>query len=129
MSGESLWQDAKAYDMIDSDISLTWLGAAYGLMGPGWQGSFRVTHDGESSTIVVLLSEAETEAIATHLGQTKLEKRQAELILQYGGRELIEAALQAFELPAEVRIETSEATLGDDLRRWHVSKAVDGDEP
>ena len=99
---------------------MTWLGAAYGLMGPGWQGSFRVTHGGETATVVVLLSEAETDAIAAHLGQTKLEKRQAELILQHGGRELIEAALQAFELPSEVRIETSDATRGDDLRRWRL---------
>ena len=101
---------------------MTWLGAAYGLMGPGWQGSFRVGHGGEMATVVVLLSESETEAIAAHLGQTKLEKRQAELILQYGGRELIEAALQAFELPGEVGIVTSDATRGDDLRRWRVGR-------
>jgi hypothetical protein len=103
---------------------MTWLGAAYGLMGPGWQGSFRVTHGGETATIVVALSEPETNAIAAHLGQTKLDKRQAELILQHGGRELIESALQAFELPTEVRIETSEVTRGDDLRRWHAGRGV-----
>ena len=108
--------------MTNSDATLTWLGAAFGLMGPGWQGSFRVIHGGETATIVVRLSEAETEAIARHLGQTKLDKRQAELILQHGGRELIEAALQAFELPIEVRIVTTEATRGDDLRRWHVGR-------
>ena len=115
--------------MTGAEISLTWLGAAFGLMGPGWQGSFRVTHSGEITTVVISLSQAETDLIVSHLGQTKLEKRQAELILQHGGRELIEAAMQAFVLPVEVRIETSEATLGDDLRRWHVAKAVDGDEP
>lgn len=43
---------------------MTWLGAAYGLQGPGWQGSFRVTHGGETATVVVHLSAAETEAIA-----------------------------------------------------------------
>jgi hypothetical protein len=104
--------------MANNDVDLTWLGAAFGLFGPGWQGSFRVSHGGETATIVVMLSQPETDAIAGHLGQTKLDKRQAELILQHGGRELIEAALQAFELPAEVRIETSAATRGDDLRRW-----------
>jgi hypothetical protein len=34
--------------MTGADISITWLGAAYGLMGPGWQGSFRVTQGSEN---------------------------------------------------------------------------------
>ena len=99
---------------------MTWLGAAFGLMGPGWQGSFRVTGGGETRTVVVDLDAGEVEAICKHLGQTKLEKRQAELILQYGGRELIEAALQAFEVPDEVRIRSTGATRADDLKRWRV---------
>jgi len=102
--------------------TLTWLGATYGLMGPGWQASFRVAAADGPHTVVVWLDEDQTAAIATHLGQTKLEKRQAELILQHGGRELIEAALQAFEVPDEVRIVTSDATREADLRRWHVSR-------
>src|SRR5690606_10303706 len=102
--------------------AMTWLGAAYGLQGPGWQGSFRVTHGGETATVVVHLSAAETEAIARQLGQEKLDKRQAELVLQHGGRELIEAALQAFEVPLEVHIQTNAATRKDDLRRWHVGR-------
>lgn len=100
--------------------SLTWLGAAFGLMGPGWQGSFRVLGAANVQTVVVRLDEAEVQAICDHMGQTKLEKRQAELILQHGGRELIEAALRAFETPDEVRLHTDVATRGDDLRRWHV---------
>jgi hypothetical protein len=34
---------------------MTWLGAAYGLLGPGWQGSFRVTHGGETASITPLM--------------------------------------------------------------------------
>src|SRR5690606_8774368 len=63
----------------------------------------------------------ETDAIATHLGQTKLEKRQAELILQHGGREAIEAALEAHELPDQVQLRTLPSTRADDLRRWRVA--------
>jgi hypothetical protein len=103
------------------DVTMTWLGAAYGLHGPGWQGSFHVIHGGETATVVVSLGQEETDAIATRLGQEKLEKRQAELILQHGGHELIEAALQAFELPDEVRIHITDATRSDDLRRWRVA--------
>jgi hypothetical protein len=108
--------------MMADERELTWLGAAFGLTGPGWQGSFLVRHGGDDASVVVVLSQAETQAIVAQLGQTKLEKRQAELILQHGGRELIEAALQAFELPAEVRIVTTDATRKDDLRRWRVGR-------
>jgi hypothetical protein len=101
-------------------MTMTWLGAAFELLGPGWQGSFRVAADGEPRTVVVWLDAAQTDAIVRHLGQSKLEKRQAELILQHAGRELFEAALQAFELPEQVRIETTDATRADDLRRWRV---------
>jgi hypothetical protein len=104
-------------------ITLTWLGAAYGLFAPGWQGSFRVSGSGEPRTIVISLDASETDAIARHLDQTKLDKRQAELILQHAGRELIEAAFQSFALPDEVRIETTAATRADDLRRWRVLPA------
>ena len=101
--------------------NLVWLGATYGLLGPGWQASYRVTLGGETNTVVVLLSQDETDAIATHLGQTKLEKRQAELILQHGGREAIEAALEAHELPDQVQLRTLQSTRADDLRRWRVA--------
>jgi hypothetical protein len=99
---------------------LTWLGAAFGLLGPGWQGSFRLSSDREPTTVVAWLDAATTDAIARRLGQSKLDKRQAELILQHAGRELIEAALEAFELPERVNIETTDATIEDDLRRWRV---------
>ena len=105
-----------------AEVTLIWLGAAFGLMAPGWQGSFRVMRGPETTIVVVLISAEETDAIAAHLGQTKLEKRQAELILQHGGRELIEAALRAFESPHEVQVETTAATRGDDLRRWHIAR-------
>ena len=78
--------DESVFAMMELPGKLTWLGAAYGLIGPGWQGTFRVTHGGETATVVVILSEAETNAITAHLGQTKLDKRQAELVLQHGGR-------------------------------------------
>jgi hypothetical protein len=103
-----------------AEPALTWLGATFGLLGPGWQGSFRLAGDREPSTVVVWLDAPTTDAIARRLGQPKLEKRQAELILQHAGRELIEAALEAFELPERVDIETTAATLEDDLRRWRV---------
>lgn len=102
--------------------TLTWLGATYGLMGPGWQASYRITGGGEPGVVVVLLSESETAAIAAHLGQTKLEKRQAELILMHGGRELIEAALDAHEVPEQVEVRTTAATRAGDLRRWRVGR-------
>lgn len=105
---------------MNEGTELQWLGAAFGMMGPGWQGSFRIPTAGDVLTVVVILDEAEVRAICVHLGQEKLEKRQAELILQHGGRELIEAALNAFEAPDEVQIHTDAATRGDDLRRWHV---------
>ncbi len=108
--------------MTNSDNTLVWLGATYGLLGPGWQASYRVAAGGETSTVVVTLSQEETDAIAAHLGQTKLEKRQAELILQHGGRELIEAALDAHEVPERVAVRTTAATRADDLSRWHVGR-------
>lgn len=107
---------------MSEGVTFVWLGATYGLLGPGWQASFRIGLGGETHTVVVLLSDAETDAIAAHLGQTKLEKRQAELILQHGGRELIEAALEAHEVPEQVEVRTSASTRADDLRRWRVGR-------
>ena len=104
------------------DASLLWLGATYGLLGPGWQASFRVEQGGDVQTVVVLLSQEETDAIAAHLGQSKLEKRQAELILQHGGRERIEASLREGETPEQVEVSTTPSSLASDLARWRVGR-------
>ena len=108
--------------MTDDEVRLVWLGAAYGLLEPGWQATYRVIHRSQTHTVVVGLSEDETAAIAALLGQAKLEKRQAELVLQHGGRERILAALQRGEIPERVDIVSSAAGRGVDMARWHVGR-------
>jgi hypothetical protein len=72
--------------------------------------------------VVVRLSQGETDAIAAHLGQSKLEKRQAELILQHAGLELIEATLERGVTPDEVEVTTTASSRGEDLSRWRVGR-------
>ena len=108
--------------MTDDDVRLVWLGAAYGLLEPGWQATYRVIRGSYTHTVVVGLSEDETAANAALLGQTKLEKRQAELVLQHGGREHILAALQRGEIPERVDVVSTAAGRGAELSRWHVGR-------
>ncbi len=103
------------------DASLLWLGATYGLLGPGWQASFRVEQGDDAQTVVVLLSQEEHDAFP-YLGQSKLEKRQAELILQHGGRERIEASLREGETPEQVEVSATPSNLASDLARWRVGR-------